>query len=84
MKADITLESDDGRERQFEVSEDWLMDQGIDEGDEWPEDIDGPDEDSEKAKIMSAWMDNYMDALREMDEEFSEGHHEVERKETYE
>ena len=84
MKADITLESDDGRECQFEVSEDWLMDQGIDEGDEWPEDIDGPDEDSEKAKIMSAWMDNYMDALREMDEEFSEGHHEVERKETYE
>ena len=75
MKADITLESDDGRECQFEVSEDWLMDQGIDEGDEWPEDIDGPDEDSEKAKIMSAWMDNYMDALREMDEEFSEGHH---------
>ena len=84
MKANITLESDDGRECQFEVSEDWLMDQGIDEGDEWPEDIDGPDEDSEKAKIMSAWMDNYMDALREMDEEFSEGHHEVERKETYE
>lgn len=38
MKADITLESDDGRECQFEVSEDWLMDQGIDEGDEWPED----------------------------------------------
>ena len=84
LMALVTLESDDGRECRFEVSEDWLCNQGIDEGDEWPEDIDGPDEDSEKAKIMSAWMDNYMDALREMDEEFSEGHHEVERKETYE
>ena len=65
----ITLESDDGRECQFEVAEDWLIAQGIDEGDEWPEDIDEEDEDSIKAKMMSAWMDNYMDALREMDED---------------
>ena len=27
------------------------------------------DEDSEKAIKMSAWMDNYMDALKEMDED---------------
>ena len=65
----ITLESDDGRECQFEVAEYWLIAQGIDEGDEWPEDIDEADEDSIKAKMMSAWMDNYMDALREMDED---------------
>ena len=65
----ITLESDDGRECKFEVAEDWLISQGIDEGDEWPEDIDEADEDSIKAKMMSAWMDNYMDALREMDED---------------
>ena len=68
----VTLESDDGRRCQFEVSEDWLIHQGIDEGDEWPEDIDAPDENSEKAKLMSAWMDNYMDALREMNEETRE------------
>ena len=30
--------------------------------------IEEADEDSIKAKMMSAWMDNYMDALREMDE----------------
>ena len=72
LKAFVALESDDGRRCQFEVSEDWLSNQGIDEGDEWPEDIDAPDEESEKAEIMSAWMDNYMDALREMEEEFSE------------
>ena len=69
LMALVTLESDDGRECQFEVSEAWLSMQGIDEGDEWPEDIDGPDEDSQKAEMMSAWMDNYMDALREMEEE---------------
>ena len=69
LMALVTLESDDGRERRFEVSEDWLCNQGIDEGDEWPEDPDEPDEDSQKATIMSAWMDNYMDALREMDED---------------
>lgn len=65
----VTLESDDGRACQFEISRDWLLYQEIEEGDEWPEDIDEPDKDSEKAINMSAWMDNYMDALREMDEE---------------
>ena len=67
LMALITLESDDGRECQFEVSEDWLCSQGMEEGDEWPEDIDEVDEDTQSARIMSAWMDNYMDALREMD-----------------
>lgn len=72
LMALVTLESDDGRKSQFEVAEEWLMHQGIEEGDEWPEDIDGPDGESEKAIKMSAWMDNYMDALREMDEELPE------------
>lgn len=65
----VTLENDSGEEYQMEVSEKWLLYQGIEEGDEWPEDIEEPDEVSGKAAKMSAWMDNYMDALREMDEE---------------
>ena len=65
----VTLESDDGRLCQFEVAEEWLLHQEIEEGDEWPEDLDEADKDSGKAKMMSAWMDNYMDALREMDED---------------
>ena len=80
LMALVTLESDDGRECRFEVSEDWLCNQGIDEGDEWPEDIDEPDEYSEKAIKMSDWMDNYMDALREMDEEFQEEPYEAEKR----
>ena len=79
LMALVTLESDDGRECRFEVSEDWLCNQGIDECDEWPEDIDEPDEYSEKAIKMSDWMDNYMDALREMDEESPEEQHETEK-----
>ena len=35
----VILESDDGRECRFEVSEDWLLYQGIKEGDEWSADI---------------------------------------------
>ena len=68
----ITLESENGEVIQFEAAENWIEMQGLDEGDEWPEDIDKPDENSEKAMEMSAWMDNYMDALRELDEGFSE------------
>ena len=68
LMALVTLVCDDGRECQFEVSEDWLMYQGIEEGDEWPEDLDEADKDAKKAEMMSAWMENYLDALSEMDE----------------
>ena len=63
-----TLESDDGRVCRFEVAEDWLAYQGLEEGDEWPEDLDEADKDAKKAEMMSAWMENYLDALSEMDE----------------
>lgn len=72
LMALVTLESDDGRVCQFEVSEDWLAYQGLEEGDEWPEDLDEADEDAKKAKLMSAWMDNYLEALREMEEKTEE------------
>lgn len=67
LMALVTLESDDGRTCRFEVSEDWLCNQEIDEGDEWPEEIDGTDEMSEKAAKMSAWMENYLNAIQEME-----------------
>ena len=57
----ITLESDMGETLQFEVSDEWPIMQGLEEGDEWPEDLDEADKDSQKAEMMSAWMDNYMD-----------------------
>ena len=40
LMALVILESNDGRERRIEVSEEWLLRQGIEEGDAWPEDID--------------------------------------------
>lgn len=63
----VTLESEDGRVSRFAVAEDWLSHQGIDEGDEWPEDIDEPDVVAEKANKMSEWMENYMAALEELE-----------------
>ena len=45
LMALVTLESDDGRVCRFEVSEDRLAYQGIEEGDEWPEDLDEADKD---------------------------------------
>ena len=40
----ITLESEDGEVIQFEVAENWIEMQGLNEGDEWPEDIEAEDE----------------------------------------
>ena len=43
----VTIESDDGRMCRFECAENWLLQQGIDEGDEWPEDIEQVEADRE-------------------------------------
>ena len=69
LMALVTLESDDGRVVQFEMPDNWLIVQHLNVGDEWPEDLDSEDEDSLKAASQSAWMDQYMQALEEMDEE---------------
>lgn len=65
----VTIKSDDGRECSFECAEDWLLNQQIDEGDEWPENIEAIEEDKQRLNSMSEWMDGYYDALDEMDNE---------------
>lgn len=61
----VELESDDGRIVRFEVPDEWLRMQELDEGDEWPEDI---DDDSEDSSCKQAdFMENYYDALEEYD-----------------
>ena len=65
----VSLECEDGRIAQFEMPDEWLTSQGIDVGDEWPEDIDNPEgaaEEAEKAENMADFMQNFFDALQEM------------------
>lgn len=64
----VTLGSDDGRMIQFEAEDDWLTEQEIDEGDEWPDDVDALLEAEDKASNMSDFMNNYYAALEEMEE----------------
>lgn len=64
----VTLETDDGRVLQFEVEDAWLTEQGIDEGDEWPDDVEALLEAEDKATNMSDFMNNYYSALEEMEE----------------
>ena len=65
----ITLENEAEEVIQFEVAENWIEVQGLDEGDEWPEDIDTEDPDSTKAKEQAEWMENYYNALQELEEQ---------------
>lgn len=62
----VKLESDDGRVCQFDVADEWLLKQELDEGDEWPEDIDSLDDDSPNRQ--AEFMDNYYEALEELDD----------------
>ena len=64
----VTLESDDGRMMQFEAEDKWLTEQGINEGDEWPDDVDAIEAEADKASNMTAFMENYYSAVEEMDE----------------
>jgi len=62
----VSLESEDFRVTQFEVAEDWITLQKLSEGDEWPEDLDLPDDEAQKSIKQSEWMENYIKALEEI------------------
>lgn len=66
----VSLESDDGRSEQLEVADAWLTRMGLDEGDEWPEELMVASESElEQIEKQSQFMDNYLDALEELEEE---------------
>lgn len=64
----VTIENDFGRRISFECADNWLVIQELDEGDEWPEDIDAIEMNGMQPDAMSEWMDNYYKALEELDE----------------
>lgn len=65
----VTLESDDGDVEQLEVADQWLTLMGLDEGDEWPEDmVEEANQEIDKNNRQSDWMDNYLAALDEIQE----------------
>lgn len=63
----ITLENENGELIKFEVAENWIDMQGLDEGDEWPEDIEAENSDSKKAITQAEWMENYFQAIQEIE-----------------
>lgn len=68
IKTMVVLESDDGRMCQFEVADEWLMKQEIEEGDEWPENIDGIDILAEQIFSQNECMNRYFESLSQLEE----------------
>ena len=68
LKTLVVLESDDGRVCQFEVADEWLTKQEIEEGDEWPEDIDKVDTLAEQISIQNECMNSYFGSLAQLEE----------------
>ncbi len=68
LKTLVVLESDDGIVCQFEVADEWLINQGIEEGDEWPEDIDKADTLAEQISIQNECMNRYYELLAQLEE----------------
>ena len=60
----ITLENEVGEMTRFEVPESFIEMQELDEGDEWPEDIDN-DAVTDRITRQSEWMDKYYRAIEE-------------------
>lgn len=65
----VELTCEDGRMCQLEVPDNYLLTQGIDVGDEWPFDLDEEDSEAIKSTKMAEWMDNYYEAIEEMEEQ---------------
>lgn len=59
----VTLTNEFGEAICFEAAENWIELQGLDEGDEWPEDIEGED-----SSRQDEWMENYYRAVEEMED----------------
>lgn len=72
LMALVTVQSDDGRMEQVRMAEEWLQSQEIDEGDEWPEDIDEASMGVLKAESQMKFMDQYLEAIEEMEGEYTE------------
>lgn len=68
LKTLVVLESDDGIVCQFEVADEWLINQGIEEGKEWPEDIDKADTLAEQISIQNECMNRYYESLAQLEE----------------
>lgn len=64
----VSIESEDGRELQFEVAEPWLLSQELDEGDEWPEDVDSEDAMDKTASRQAEFMDRYLNDVEGLDD----------------
>ena len=69
MMTAVTLESDLGEILQFQMPHNWLLMQGLQEGEEWPEDIEEEDSEALKAREQAARMENYYHALQELEGE---------------
>ena len=65
----VTLSTENGDEYRFECAENYLISLGLDEGDEWPQDEEEIEAEASKLESMSKWMDNYLDALEELDDD---------------
>ena len=69
LMALVTLENEIGELLSFEMPDNWLRIQELNEGDEWPEEIEEMDEDSSNAREQAEWMEHYYRALQELEGE---------------
>jgi len=59
----VTLESEDRQVIQFEVADSWLLMQGLEEGDEWPDDFEAQMENEKSRSKQAQWMEGYLQAV---------------------
>ena len=66
----VTLRDDYGRMTRFEIPESWIDMHGLEEGDEWPENLGCDDTYDQSAGAQNEWMERYQKALDELEDIF--------------
>lgn len=63
----VTLKDEYGRITGFEIPEPWIEMHGLEEGDEWPEEL-TDEKSADSAAAQNDWMEQYRKALEELDD----------------
>lgn len=64
----VLLENEYLETARLEVADQWLTMQELDEGDEWPDEIDAPGEKQDRVTAQNAWLESFLEDMEQLEE----------------
>lgn len=68
LMVSVLLENEYLETARLEVADQWLTMQELDEGDEWPDEIDAPGEKLDRVAAQNAWLESFLEDMEQLEE----------------